>query len=497
VRARTTIVAALACAIFLCLAWQFRNHRVDDAFISYRYAQNLTAGHGLVFNPGERVEGYTNFLWVLLLAAGIKLGIKPEPVSIVLGVASALGLIAVVARASVKLNLGAATVWVAPALLAVSPALAVWATGGLETTFYAFLLTLGVCRFAEEVEDAKPRLATAMIFAVASLTRPEGALYGALMSALLLAFMGRTRAGRIAWVRWTGVFIVVFLTYFVWRWHYYGYLLPNTFYAKVAAGGSQVGRGLWYLAAFGSAIGYWLAIPLVGIALLRRKALLIIAAATVAQFAFVIFVGGDGLPMYRFFVPVLGLLFLLVAWGSEALLNRIAASRGMRAISAALLVLACLHTARAGLSGPQYLYVKQDQAEVATWTEIGRWFRDNAKPGESIGVVPAGAVPYYSELQALDMLGLNDVTIAHTPVTMGHGQAGHEKYNTGYVLERAPTYLLIGAYRLFPTPDDPSRQVTPFYPVERELLGSPEFRSRYRVRQGKAASGYFVFFERI
>jgi hypothetical protein len=80
---------------------------------------------------------------------------------------------------------------------------------------------------------------------------------------------------------------------------------------------------------------------------------------------------------------------------------------------------------------------------------------------------------------------------------MGHGQAVHEKCNTAYVLERAPTYLLIGAHRLFPTPDDPSRQVTPYHPAERELLGSPEFRSRYRVRQGKAASGYFVFFERI
>lgn len=496
-KAKTWIVAVLAGAIFLCLAWRFRDHKVDDAFISYRYAQNLAAGQGVVFNTGERVEGYTNFLWVLLLAAGIELGITPESLSVVLGVAAALGLIVVIARASAKLELSVETSWVAPALLALSPALAVWATGGLETVFYAFLLTLGVCRFAEEVEAGRPSIATALIFASASLTRPEGALFGALMSAILLVQLGRTGAGRLAWARWSGVFLVVFLSYFCWRWRYYGYLLPNTFYAKVDTGGSQLGRGLWYLSSFGAAIGYWLAIPLLGLALLRRKAAAILVCAVAAQLAFVVFVGGDGLPMYRFFVPILGLLFLLVAWGSEALLTRIAASRGMRVVSATLLALACVYSALAGFKGPQYLYVKQDEAEVAAWTEIGRWFHDNARSEDTIGVVPAGAVPFYSELKALDMLGLNDVAIAHTPVAMGRGQAGHEKYNTAYVLERAPTYLLIGAYRLYRAPDDPSRQITPYYPVERELLASPEFRSRYRIRHAKAASGYFAFFERI
>ena len=51
----------------------------DDAFISFRYARNLLEGHGLVFNPGERVEGYSNFLWVLELAAVWRaLGVPPE-----------------------------------------------------------------------------------------------------------------------------------------------------------------------------------------------------------------------------------------------------------------------------------------------------------------------------------------------------------------------------------------------------------------------------------
>src|SRR5207247_899918 len=47
---------------------------VDDAFISFRYAQHLVDGYGLVFNPGERVEGYTNFLWTMIMAAVIWIG---------------------------------------------------------------------------------------------------------------------------------------------------------------------------------------------------------------------------------------------------------------------------------------------------------------------------------------------------------------------------------------------------------------------------------------
>ena len=61
-------------APFLFLAHRFW-FLTDDAFISFRYAQNLLDGHGLVFNPGELVEGYSNLLWVLLVSFGMKLGL--------------------------------------------------------------------------------------------------------------------------------------------------------------------------------------------------------------------------------------------------------------------------------------------------------------------------------------------------------------------------------------------------------------------------------------
>ena len=68
----------------------------DDAFISYRYARNLVEGSGLVYNPGERVEGYTNLLWTLWIAAGLALHVDPETWSSIFGLLSYGGVLMVI-----------------------------------------------------------------------------------------------------------------------------------------------------------------------------------------------------------------------------------------------------------------------------------------------------------------------------------------------------------------------------------------------------------------
>jgi hypothetical protein len=106
-------------------------------------------------------------------------------------------------------------------------------------------------------------------------------------------------------------------------------------------------------------------------------------------------------------------------------------------------------------------------------------------------------MPYYSELKAIDMLGLNDVTIAHTQVAMGTGQAGHEKFNTEYVIKCAPTYVIVGVYGLTSRLTGPLDMIQPFYPLEYSLLNTEQFAKRYRPQVGQTASGgYFAYFKR-
>ena len=155
--------------------------QIDDAYISYRYAQKLVDGHGLVYNIGERVEGYTNLLWTLMVAGGIALGVSASLVGHWLGFASGVFLLLVTYFYSRSL-LPQEMKWLAlaaPMLLYASNSFVCWTISGLETPLFAAWVTAAVAAFAIR------RMGWVLVFCIlASLTRPEGAL----LAALLLGF---------------------------------------------------------------------------------------------------------------------------------------------------------------------------------------------------------------------------------------------------------------------------------------------------------------------
>lgn len=493
---RAWLVVIPAILVYLFLAFRFSDHIVDDAYISFRYARNLADGHGIVYNPGERVEGYSNFLWVLLIELGMKLRQNPEMVARALGTLAGAITIAVVARLAARTATSGATFWIAPFLVAVHPANAVWAGGGLEGPLFACLLTWGVGWAALSAENGSMHPASAVLLALAALTRPEGALVAAVVAGLVLVTC--PRLSRRSLGLWVLVFLAMWTPHFLWRWHYYGNPLPNTFYAKVDVHGSAVHRGLVYLHSFARSTGYWLVLPIAGIVFLRRRMSVVITAGVTAVYlGYVVFVGGDTLSMHRFFVPLIGMLGLLVAWGAEGWMCRFR-PRPVFLWGAGLLMAAGVaYSARPNFAGAGFDSVLWEMRETATWKDVGLWFRENAAAGDSIAVLPAGAIPYFSGLKTLDMLGLNDRTIAHTNVPMGRGQAGHEKYNLEYVLRRSPGLVVVGVYALTPQPLALTKMVIPNYPIERDLLMSEEFRRRYRPEMAQTPRGYFVYFKRI
>ncbi|NOR54545.1 MAG: hypothetical protein GQ536_10755, partial [Candidatus Aminicenantes bacterium] len=217
--------------IFLALAIKFFDHTVDDAFISFRYAENLVEGHGLVFNPGERVEGYTNFLWVIISAFSISLSINPEIFMRFVGLLASIGTIAAVVRFGPKPNKFPSLVYAAPLLLAANPSFTVWSTGGMETPLFAFFVTWGVLLAAKGIENDKLPLSSAVLLGLSVLTRPEGILVAALVFATALIIrLKNTKLGRDITL-WLLMFAAIYLPYFIWRTSYYGFLFPNTFYA--------------------------------------------------------------------------------------------------------------------------------------------------------------------------------------------------------------------------------------------------------------------------
>jgi len=240
------------------LGWWTRRHEFDDAYISYRYALNLAHGEGLVFNPGERVEGYSNLLWTLILGAGAWLGVPPHRFGPALGVLAYLAL-AAIGWLAIWIGLRGWTIgrrWLASALLlslVTSRGVAASAGSGLETFFYAALSLGALVTWA--FADRRPRLLaplTGILLAAAALTRPEGVIPAAALTVIeLLGPSAGTNIGarlrcavRLAWLP-----ALAFLLQSALRLAYYGSLLPNPVYAKGMTG-SHLDAGLLYLRSF-------------------------------------------------------------------------------------------------------------------------------------------------------------------------------------------------------------------------------------------------------
>ena len=313
----------------------------DDAFISFRYVRNLLNGHGLVFNVGERVEGYSNFLWVLELAAVWQaLGIRPEHAAPWLSVLFTAGTLALmlwwIARLP-RLRMRGLVAWCALALVCSSATFAVWTSGGgLETRQFTFFIVLAVVCLSLYRNLRWGLLAASMSLALASLTRPEGPLiatccfawFGALQ--LPAALNGLRRASEpqavgvgdaiIAMARridWRGTFsliapfALIVGAHFLFRYAYYGEWLPNTYYAKHIRPWYE--SGFKYLWAAALETGLYLLLPLVWCAMKARwreardggYALILLIVA--AHMLFLARLGGDyfGFRSMDFYWPLL------------------------------------------------------------------------------------------------------------------------------------------------------------------------------------------------
>ena len=262
----------------------------DDAFISFRYVRNLLNGHGLVFNVGERVEGYSNFLWILELAAVWRiLDMPPEraaPWLSVLFTALTLALMLWWIARLPNLRMRGLVSWMAFALVCGSATFAVWTSaGGLETRQFTFFVVAAVVCLSLYRNLRWGLLAASVSLALAALTRPEGPLiaaccfawFGALQIPAALNALRRAAepqgvgvssaiAAMARGIDWRGLvcliapFALIVGMHFLFRYAYYGEWLPNTYYAKHIRPWYE--SGFKYLWAAALETGLYLLLPL-------------------------------------------------------------------------------------------------------------------------------------------------------------------------------------------------------------------------------------------
>lgn len=461
------------------LTWSLsRSYYEDDAFISLRYAENLMRGLGMTWNPGERIEGYTNFLLILLEAALSAAGVHLVPASQVISFAAFFGLLFVLWRhlsrqpETLHQRTNAA---LATALVGSSVPLLAWCWGGLESVLFTFFSTAAVCVALEWLDgggSAKKAAWAGIWLALAALTRPEGLLFLGITGAFLL--LRREKISRLCCM--AAAFVVIFVPYMAWRVAYFGEWLPNTYYAKAygIAPGILWPHGLLYLLQC-LLLPPWLLLFGAGLLLaaVRTRALttpMMYLALLIAAFLFYIAsVGGDFMPYVRFFMPVIPLLALLVYNGMQ----RLSARNGKRwqDIAAALAVCMLMQPAAAGS------YDGLSPGAVSGLA-VAEYVSSHWPKGSLVAINPAGALPYAApDYRYIDMLGLLDRHIARRRIDAsdlrapGQNHPGHMKGDGAYVLSRKPDYIIFGMCWGTEKPE---------FLSDAEIAGNPQLVAHYR-----------------
>ncbi len=460
----------------------------DDAYISFRYARNLVDGHGLVFNPGDRVEGYTNFLWTVLSAVPLAQGAEdPLPFMHRAGRFFWFGSYALLlAFGSFLAFRGITTAPLAAAPLIAHWSYNQWFLSGMETPMVSFLFLLVLVVFA--LQDIK-RASLAAVFGFSSvllmLARPDSAWFLIGLAVAGLVCHRSWFVDREFWRRWVPSFlapvVMIWVPYMAWRLIYYGDLLPNTYYAK-AAYNPAYERGWEFVAKYFelySFAPFLLVLPIA--ALMTRDPVVrrFLAGSLfggAAVFFYVIRLGGDFME-WRFLNPITGVLLAGIGVGFYVIghgLVRWVLSRGKRSegpdrawvaaptaaagIACAVYGISLLYQVAQAGHRPHRLDVIVGQETIPSlqkyalpeyaWMEIGRRCKELFPADTTIATTAAGMIPFFAELPTLDLHGLTDREIARVPIAASTPRRmGHD-----HLLNDRNTMRERGVEVLFPWP---------------------------------------------
>ncbi len=470
----------------------------DDSFITFRYVKNFTEGLGLVFNAGEKVEGYTCFLWVMLLAAVKKLGFNFISASQTIGIIASLLTLLYTYLISSQMfpktrdsfyNLSFSMI--AVILLAVNGSFAYWTVSGMETGLFGFLVTLGIYFYLKENQKPPAIPYSSIVFLLASLTRPEGNLIFAVtvLHKIIVAFKSTEPAEESKMklllsknnLVWLAMYLIPALVFMAWRYSYYGYLFPNTFYAKTGSSLEYFKAGWEYFWEFAKNYGGYGALVALTLLTLKNKERFYNNLYLVMVFfifsLYIIFIGGDVLRPNRFFVPILPVFYILVQDGLRELIDILDKKKTFA--YGAILGLAFV------LAFSYYTY-KNEYEQIKRYSELENGLVDKMKLSASwlkskqtlagrplvVAATTIGAISYYSDVTLIDMLGLTDKEVAHNPLPIpeiSSKEVGwrERNYNVDYVLSRKPDYIYF------------STGIKPSAYAERGLFTSADFMKYY------------------
>lgn len=450
----------------------------DDAMISMRYARNLIEGHGLVWNPGERVEGITNLLMTLYMALmGLLFGKFDSVLAVQISGAvflAASGYFSMRIGEDLARSLGASPPAALSLLFFAAPMLyyplAYWSLMGMETGLLALLALAAVHLAIRSSGDTAFRPGLAAVLALTFLTRPDAAILIAVVMAHRVGGIVGKPGWRRAALAEVGLVAAAVIAVEAFRLAYYGALVPNTYTLKMTgtALGVRISNGLAFVKPFALNAAPVAAVAVAGAIAARNRHFALVLLLVLSQVAYQIYVGGDAWNLWRLMAWAVPLLFVLAAVSLVAL-ARIGAwsdrllrfSRGWRVPLAPVLVALLAAGAFAGavlrmnerferevLFERPPMYLRYSKIN----TDQGLVLEELLLPGATVGGTWAGTIPYYSGALGVDFLGKNDPHIAGLEPDLSgalkqYGMntlPGHNKYDLDHsIKERLPTFIQV------------------------------------------------------
>lgn len=446
------------------LAWLFwrqlelvQDFRIDDAYITFSFSKNLGLGRGPIYGFDGRVEGYSNFLWMLVVAIGYALRHDLQPYALVRPLSYfSLAMMAFAIWRLSRRHAGPVASAVVLLVLANSTDLARAAASGLETVAHASLLSLAILWYLRE--PPSKRTWSLFGFVAVALIRIDG--FVPLLYVLGFEVADAALGGRLRWRalgRWAGPPLLLYGLWFLWQWRYYGLPLPTTYYAKALVDAGNELRADDYAWDFVRALGLGAFLPfaLFGVARRLSRDTMFVALFVGGYGAYVLRTGGDWMPFWRFFIPLLAPLFVLTAWGFSATWR--ASSRWpnvARVVPAGAMAWACVFVARH--ADAHEIETAEERAVVVRAAQELTHTRDNLlraiplmraivrQPGDRLATDYGGVFAVYTDASVIEYWGLCNEAIAL--------RGGLEGINPIYgkscprcIAEASPDYFHVGA----------------------------------------------------
>lgn len=455
----------------------------DDAYISFRYTHNLVNGDGLVFNPGEQVEGISNFLWTVAMVPFEAMGWDLFIMSEIFGIALWAGILIYLVRLSNLLTTSdgsrqtvrmAAILW-GGVWLATSSSMAKWSHSGMEQALAMFLPVVAawllwrprpVNAEGEPQEDRKAAFWSGIFMGLGCATRFEIHFIGFCLGLpLVINAIRHRRLPRETMMWFAGLFLVT-VPFHAFRLAYYGGIFPNTFYVKTSDSSLVWLTGLQKLRemfGFNATGALAMLVPFAFMTRERRTEKLVALAVVVGFMLFIVKVGVDEMEWHRLFLPALPFLCLLAAIGlmnvcaSLAMWLPLSGSRVMSwglgwlvVIVASSANFAFTYRSMNGFNG-------RGDLSGTHHPDLGKFITRHDRPRALVAFQDMGSTPYHApDIDFLDFIGLVDKTVARARYSYGlhafiatesaKNQPIYDAEMRDYFYSRSPEWTILTTY---------------------------------------------------